>query len=129
MNPTQPPTQGCAHRVDDGDRISYLHQPMRYGRGMKPSMEMSHRPVTGESPEASVSLFKDDCSRIQMTVQLGGFHAALHISPYQARQLAMALAEAAADADRLTMLQDAAGGTSAEDFMDSTWPATEGAPA
>jgi len=89
--------QGYMTRVESSDRISYLHTPSRYTDKLLNGLEISE-----DGPAAHVTVFKSGDQMVQLCLMHGGFSVAVHITPTQARAIASALFEAAADTERLT---------------------------
>lgn len=112
-------TEGRFERDEQSDRITYLKTPMEFGGGEWSSLKLARYYGDSTRQSAAVTLHKDVPERVQLALEFGSFGATVHISAHQARQVAMALAEAAADMDRMA-LESAI--HQPKDFVQSTWP-------
>jgi hypothetical protein len=95
--------QGSMSRVEGKDRISYLHTPSRHTGNLLSGMELAE-----DGPFAHVNVFKDSDHRVQLCLMHWGFSSAIHITASQARVIASALLEAAADSERMTATEEVA---------------------
>lgn len=115
-------TEGRFERDEQTDRITYLKTPMDFGSGDWSSLKLARYYGDSTRQTAAVTLHKDVPERVQLALEFGSFGATVHISAHQARQIAMALAEAASDIDRMALDAKLAEEPAQLDFVNSTWP-------
>lgn len=119
---SKPKAVGAFHRKETETRIDYLATPSVYGAGLLNGLRLDESAGDHQGEKISATVHKDSSPAVQFCVSHGQFSATVYLTAHQARQVAMALAEAAADMDRMALDAKLAEEPAQLDFVNSTWP-------